>query len=116
MDLALKETCGCMHRSKLELYEAILAALSRKPQTVDNIAFECDIDCVVLSKLLEFLVRNGLAQQCRSKNKICFALTERGHAINRTFNLAKRLEKLQEHVVAVKEALQAPVDAAKRRI
>lgn len=84
-----------MYRSKLELYEAVLQALAKKPLTIDRIAFECNMNCVVLTQRLAFLTKNGLVQEGKCRNKIAYALTRRGANISKTLAVTKRLEKLQ---------------------
>ena len=84
-----------MHRSKLELYAEVLRALTEKPLTIDSIAYECDLDCVLLGQRLAFLVKNGLIQEGTCKNKTVYALTKRGSAISETLAITRRLEKIQ---------------------
>ena len=84
-----------MHRSKLELYAEVLQVLAKKPQTIDSIAYACNMDCINLSQRLAFLVKNGLIQQGTLKNKTAYALTKRGLAISETLAITRRLEKLQ---------------------
>ncbi len=99
-DLLKKHVFKCeraaMRRSKLEFYEDILIALATKPLTIDALAYKCKMNCVVLNKRLEFLLKNGLVEEeTRSNNKRHYELTQRGTAIYKTLRIAKRLEKLQ---------------------
>jgi predicted transcriptional regulator len=95
-----------MHRSKLESYEEVLRALAKKHLTIDRIAYACDMDCVILRQRLDFLTKNGLAQQETCKNKTVYALTRRGIAIFKTLVITRRLEKLQTTIKMLDDALQ----------
>ncbi len=95
-----------MHRSKLELYEEVLQALAKKPLTIDSIAYECSMDCIILNQRLEFLTKNGLIQKEVRKNKTFYALTKRGTAISKTLALTRRLEQLQTTMEQLDNALQ----------
>lgn len=95
-----------MHRSKLELYAEVLHALAKKPLTIDSIAYECNMDCVILGQRLEFLAKNGLIQQEKHPKKTRYALTKRGRAISKTLVITRRLEKLQTTSKMLDAALQ----------
>lgn len=95
-----------MRKSKLELYEAILAALAERHLTVDAIAYACDMDCVALRQRLDFLMKCGMVEEKHYKTKMRYALTRRGLAIYKTLAITKRLEKLQTAVGDVSEALK----------
>ena len=97
-----------MHRSKLELYAEVLHALAKKPLTIDSIAYECNMDCVILGQRLDFLAKNGLIQQENYLKKKRYALTKRGRAISKTFVITRRLEKLQTTIKVPSDALQMP--------
>ena len=96
-----------MQRSKLELYEDVLTALADKPLTVDAIAYACNMDCVALTKRLDFLVKNNLVVERTFNKEACFALTGRGLAIFKTLEITKRLEKLQTSIRIIERTLQA---------
>ncbi len=96
-----------MHRSKLELYEDVLAALANRPLPVDGIAFVCNMDCVAVRKRLDFLIRNNLVEEKAFKNETSYALTRRGLAISKTLEIAKRLEKLQTSIKIIEKTIQA---------
>jgi predicted transcriptional regulator len=96
-----------MHKSKLELYEDMLRALAKKPLTLDSIAYECNMDCVVLQQRLNFLTKNNLIEEKNYKNKTIYALTRRGTAISKTLTITKRLEKLQTTIKKLNETMQA---------
>ena len=96
-----------MRRSKLELYEAILGALVKKPLTVDNIAYKTNMDCIVLDRYLAFLINNGLVEERFPSKKTLYAITERGMAVFKTLNFQKYLEKVTKSLRAIEDALQA---------
>ena len=96
-----------MRRSKLELYEDVLNALAEKPLTVDNIAYECNMDCVALRQRLDFLVKNRLVEEKNCKKKTVYALTKRGISTFKTLTNTRRLEKLQTTIKMIDNALQA---------
>lgn len=52
-----------MPKSKLELYEDVLAALVNKPLTVDAIAYTSSMDYIILRQRLDFLMKNGLVEE-----------------------------------------------------
>ncbi len=87
-----------MRRSKLELYQAILTALSEKALPIDNIAYECKTDCVLLKERLAFLLKHNLIEEKINRKKRFYGLTHRGEAIFKTLTIAKRLEKLQTNI------------------
>ncbi len=85
-----------MRRSKLELYEDIIGALTKKALTIDDIAFECNMNCVTLQQRMEFLIKNNLVDlEISLDNRAFYVLTRRGLAISRTLVIAKGLEKMQ---------------------
>jgi predicted transcriptional regulator len=49
-----------MRRSKLGLYQEILCALKKKACTIDQLAYECDTNCLLLEQRLTFLISNSL--------------------------------------------------------
>ena len=96
-----------MQRSKLELYEDVLTALSNNPLTIDNIAYVCNMDCVALSKRLDFLIKNNLVEEKTFNKETYYALTRRGLAISKTLEITKKLEKLQSSIKIIEKTLQA---------
>jgi len=95
-----------MHRSKLELYQAILEALVKKPLNIDKIAYKTDIDCAILNTYLDFLIINGLAEERMLGNKLLYALTERGAKVFRTLDFQKYLRKISSTLMQIDEAMQ----------
>ena len=96
-----------MRRSKLEIYEAILETLSRRPLKVDSIAYKISIDCMVVRRYLDFLTKNGLVEERLSGDKNFYAITERGKAVFRALSFQRRLDKITESIKAISEALEA---------
>jgi predicted transcriptional regulator len=95
-----------MHRSKLELCEAILEALVKKPLNIDKIAYKTDIDCTVLNRHLDFLIVNGLVEERMLGNKLLYALTERGMTVFRTLDFQKYLRRISSTLMQIDEAMQ----------
>lgn len=96
-----------MQKSKLETYEEILYVLVNKHLTVDAIAYACNMDCVALRKRLWFLLKQGLVEEKTFGKIVRYSLTRRGLAIFKTLALTKRLEKLQNKMEQINDALQA---------
>jgi DNA-binding HxlR family transcriptional regulator len=65
------------------------------------------MDCVILRQRLDFLIKNSLVEERTYSKRVCYALTNRGHAIFKTLAITKRLEKLQNTIKTIEEALQA---------
>lgn len=95
-----------MKRSRLELYEDILAALSEKSLSLDDIAYECKTNLVLLKKHLAFMAEHNLVEEKCIRKKQFYGLTHRGEAVCKTLVLSKRLEKLKPSP-ALNAALQA---------
>ena len=94
-----------MRRSKLESYEDILEALIRRPLTIDDIAYETNMDCSVLRRYLDSLVKNGLVEKRALGKKSVHAITERGMAVFKTLNFQKYLERVTNAIRAMDEAM-----------
>ena len=84
-----------MLKSKLERYEEVLSTLVDKYQSVDSIAWECDMDCATATKLIDFLEKNGLVEKNNRYSKVLYSLTTRGEAVYKTLTITKRLNKLK---------------------
>ncbi|MCS7124267.1 MAG: hypothetical protein NZ932_02475 [Candidatus Bathyarchaeota archaeon] len=99
-----------MRRSKLEIYEAILSALAKRPLTVDSVAYRTNMDCTLLQRYLESLVRHGLVQEKVSGRKRLYAITERGLAVFRTLSFQRYLDKIAKSIRAAEvETAPTPV-------
>jgi predicted transcriptional regulator len=99
--------CTDLRKSKLESYEAILEALVKKPQPIDRIAYETDMDCTMLAKRLGFLVENGLVEERPLPKDTNYAITERGVAVFKTLNFRKYFEKISNTLSALDDAMQS---------
>lgn len=94
-----------MRKSKLESYEDILEALVKKPLTIDDIAYETNMECTVVKRNLDFLINNGLVEERISRKKTLYALTERGMAVFRTLNFQRYLEKVANKIRIIDDAV-----------
>ncbi|MEM3703845.1 MAG: winged helix-turn-helix domain-containing protein, partial [Candidatus Bathyarchaeia archaeon] len=97
-----------MRRSRLENYEAILAVLAKKPLTVDSIAYKTNMDCTLLGRYLESLMRNGLVMEKSDGKRRLYAITERGMSVFRTLNFQRYLEKVAKTIKNVNVLETAP--------
>ena len=95
-----------MRRSKLETYQVILEALSKRPMKMDGLAYKVSLDCVSLKKNLDFLEENGLVEERFLPKGISYAATERGLSVYKTLDLQKYLKKIQATLIAIDEAVQ----------
>ena len=102
-----------MRRSKLETYEVILEALVKKPLNIDRIAYKTSIDCTVLSKHLDFLIKNELVEERMLGKKLLYAMTERGMTVFRTLDFQKYLKKISNTLMQIDEAMQTIRDISK---
>jgi predicted transcriptional regulator len=90
------ERVKSVRRSKLESYQDIICVLAKKALPIDRLAFECNMDCIILQERLDFLATQNLVTVKYSvDDRAFYVLTNRGVAVSKTFTLAKRLEKLQ---------------------
>ena len=95
-----------MRRSKLETYEAILEALVNTPLSVENIAYEANMDCTVLGERLDYLLENGLVELRPIGEKGGYAITDRGVAVLKALNFQKYLARIANKLSMIDEALQ----------
>ncbi|HDD69623.1 hypothetical protein CW667_03770 [Candidatus Bathyarchaeota archaeon] len=103
-----------MRRSKLESYEDILGALVKKPLDLDSLAYEADMDCTLLIKRLESLIKYGLVEERLSSRKVRYAITERGIAVLKNLNFRKYMEKIVNAVRVMDDALQVIPSISRR--
>ncbi len=94
-----------MPKSKLELYEDLLNALVDRYLTVDSLAYECNMNCVLVGERLDFLIQNGLVKENKCSTKVLYSLTTRGTAVCKTFAITRRLEKMKTTIAIIDEAL-----------
>ena len=95
-----------MKKSKLALYEDILEVLVNKPLTIDQGAYELDMDCTILTKHLDFLIRNRLVEERGSDKATLYAITEKGVRVLKALNFPKYLEKITNKITVIDETLQ----------
>ncbi len=83
-------------KSKLESYEEIIRILAKRALALDDLAFQCNMNCSTLQQRLDSLFKQNIVsiEVCRD-NRTFYVLSKRGASIAKTFRLAKRLEKLQ---------------------
>lgn len=95
-----------MRRSKLRLYEDILCSLHSKAKTIDEIAYNINMDCMSLRSRMKFLLKNRLIEEKNYKKMTLYALTRRGLAIYNTVMITNQLKKLQINIHKMDKALQ----------
>lgn len=95
-----------VRKSKLGWYEDILEVLVNRPLTIDQAAYELDMDCTILRKRLDFLIRNRLVEERGSGKTISYAITEKGVRVLRALNFPKYLEKITNKITVIDETLQ----------
>ena len=80
-----------MRRSKLEMYIDILEVLSFKgPLKLTHIMYRSNVNCNVLKEQLEFLIKNNMVEErVLRKEKIVYAIAQRGITVLRTFREVK---------------------------
>jgi len=87
-----------MRKSKLRYYEDIISVLYNKAKTIDEIAFNLNMDCLALKVKLDFLLENSLVEERQNNMVRVFALTKRGLAILKTITISKQLAKLRNNI------------------
>ena len=96
-----------MRRSKLRLYEDILCSLYSRAKTIDEIAFNTNMDCIALRLRVNFLLKNRLIEEKTGKKVVLYSLTPRGLSIYKNITITKRLEKLQTNLQKVNNNLKS---------
>jgi predicted transcriptional regulator len=104
-----------MRRSKLETYESILEVLVDGSLDIERIAYEANLDCTILERHLEFLMKNELIEERPSEYAIVYAITERGVAVLRALNFQKYLGRIKNTLRAIDEAMQVLPDISDRQ-
>jgi predicted transcriptional regulator len=95
-----------MRRSKLKRYEDILCSLYSRAKTIDEIAFNTNMDCVALRFRIDFLLKNRLIEEINGKKAVLYNLTNRGLSIYKTITITRRLEKLQTNIQTAHKNLE----------
>ena len=89
-----------MRKTKLESYEDILEALTKKSLTTGQIAYEINMDWTILKQRLDFLVKNSLVEEQELGKTTLYAITEGGIAVSKTLNFQKHLRKIVNKIKA----------------
>jgi predicted transcriptional regulator len=78
-----------MERSRLEMYVDILKVLSNEgPLKMTHLMYKANVDCGVLHEYLDFLIKQGFAEErIISEDRVFFLVTERGVAVLKFFNV-----------------------------
>ncbi len=95
----------CMHRSRLESYEAILRALTKTALGIDRLAYRTSMDCRILHEYLAFLKANGVVEEQEFRDKTLFAITDRGVKVFKTLDFQKHLKRLSKTLIAANETI-----------
>ena len=87
-----------MRRSKLEMYVDILSVLAQRgPLKLTHIMYKANVNCSVLNEFLEFLMQKELVEERTvRKNRIVYAITQRGVTVLRYFGELKRVLPIEE--------------------
>ena len=88
-----------MRRSKLEMYIDILKVLAQRgPLKLTHVMYKANLNCSVLSEYLDFLMQKELVEERQfKKNRIIYAITQRGLAVLKSFGeLTQALPILEE--------------------
>jgi len=94
-----------LRKSKLESYEEILEVLVNKPLTIDSIAYETNLDCIILRERLDFLIKNNLVEERGASKRTVYAVTERGIAVLKALNFQKYLGRITNKIRVIEDAL-----------
>lgn len=80
-----------MRRSKLEMYVDILKVLAhRGPLKLTHIMYKANVNCEVLKEYLDFLLKQNLIEErIVSKNRVVYAVTQRGITVLKYFRELK---------------------------
>ena len=94
-----------MRRSKLEVYIDILEVLAMKGQLkLTHIMYKSNVNCQVLKTQLDFLLKNGMVEErILRREKVVYAITQRGMTILKAFTQIKQAFPIEEN-----EFKQAP--------
>lgn len=87
-----------MRRSKLEMYIDILDVLAfRGPLKLTHIMYKSNVNCSVLKEQLDFLLKNNLVEErIMKKERVVYALTQRGTSVLKAFREIKQVFPMEE--------------------
>lgn len=94
-----------MRRSKLEAYQEILGVLAKKSLSIDMLAYEANMDCILLGQRLEFLIKNKLVKEQNAKRKKMYSITEKGLSVLKFLSSKKQLKVADSTIEKVNEVL-----------
>src|SRR5512139_1303978 len=87
-----------LRRSKLEMYVDILKVLAQRgPLKLTHIMYKANVNCSALSEYLDFLLKQGLVEERNvKKNRIVYAVTQRGLTVIKSFRELKQALPIAE--------------------
>ncbi len=87
-----------MRRSKLEIYVDILLVLVHHgPMKLTHIMYKANVNCSVLEKFLEFLIKQGMVEmKIVKRDRKVFMITQRGVNVLKYFRELKIMLPLVE--------------------
>jgi predicted transcriptional regulator len=87
-----------MRRSKLEMYVSVLRVLSIKPLKLTHIMYKTNMNCSILTQILDFLMKHGLVEQrVAGRKSVIYASTPYGISVLKYFReLNKALPIVEE--------------------
>lgn len=87
-----------MRRSRLEVYIDIIEVLALKgPLKLTHIMYKSNVNCSVLKDQLDFLLKNSLVEErMLKKEKVVYAVTQKGLQILKSFREIKQIFPLEE--------------------
>jgi predicted transcriptional regulator len=87
-----------LRRSKLEMYVDILSVLAQRgPLKLTHIMYKANVNCSALSEYLDFLLKQGLVEERNvKKNRIVYAVTQRGLTVIKSFRELKQALPIAE--------------------
>jgi predicted transcriptional regulator len=87
-----------MRRSKLEMYIDILKVLAhRGPLKLTHIMYKANVNCSVLKEYLDFLLLQNLVEERPAgKQRIVYAVTQRGITVLKYFRELKQVLPIVE--------------------
>jgi predicted transcriptional regulator len=95
-----------LRRSRLENYEAILSALAKRRLTIDSIAYRTNMDCTLVGRYLESLMKHGLVEGKFTGKRKLYTITERGIAVFRTLSFQRYLDKIAKSIKIINDTVQ----------
>ena len=87
-----------MRRSRLEMYVDILKVLAQRgPLKLTHVMYKANVNCEVLKEYLGFLTKQGLVEErIIRKERIVYAITQRGVTVLKQFNELKEVLPIVE--------------------